>query len=150
MEIDAETLTPAQVQEWERISHLRGCGKGGQVFIVNEVHGLKPAVIRQLLVTIDTGNIPPHVLWIFTTTQEGKVNLFGDKEDSSPLLSRCQEIELATQGLAKTFAARALEIARAEGLDGQPLEKYVRLVNDCKANFRMVLQKIEAGFMVKE
>jgi replication-associated recombination protein RarA len=147
MEIDAETLTPTQTQEWERISHLRGCGRGGQVFIINEAHGLKPAVLRQLLVTLDTGKIPGHVVWIFTTTSESKINLFGEKEDSSPLLSRCQEIELTCQGLAKVFAAKLKLAAEAEALDGQPVEKYVRLVNDCGGNMRMCWQKIEGGAM---
>ena len=44
---------------------------------------------------------------------------------------------------------RAQEIAQAENLDGQPLDAYIKLVNRCKSNFRMVLQEIEKGYMLK-
>lgn len=145
-EVDAETLTPSQLQEWERSSHIKGWGKGGRAFIVNEAHGLKKACVRQLLVTLE--RIPAHVVWIFTTTKEGQENLFGENEDAHPLLSRCVELPLTNQGLAKSFAAKALEIARAEGLDGQPIEAYIRLMQGCKNNLRQALQKIEAGEML--
>lgn len=46
--------------------------------------------------------------------------------------------------------ARALEIAQAEGLDGQPLAKYKRLVQDCKNSMRAVLQRIDAGEMLTQ
>ena len=146
-EIDAETLTPNRMQEWERNSHLCGWGKGGRVYIVNEAHGMKQAVIRQLLVTLE--RIPDHVAWIFTTTKAGQENLFGESEDSHPLLSRCTEIALTNQGLNKAFAVRAQQIAQAEGLNGQPIEKYNRLAKDCKNNMRAMLQKIEEGEMVE-
>ena len=145
-EVDAETLTPTQLQEWERSSNIRGWGKGGRVFIVNEAHGLKKSTIRQLLVTLE--RIPGHVVWIFTTTRAGQENLFGENEDAHPLLSRCCELPLTNQGLAKTFAARAQEIATAEGLNGQPIAAYVRLLQDCKNNLRQALQEIESGKML--
>lgn len=46
------------------------------------------------------------------------------------------------------MAKKAKEIAHSEGLDGQPLSKYKRLVNDNKANMRAVLTKIESGEML--
>ena len=55
---------------------------------------------------------------------------------------------LAKQGVAPLLAARAREIATAEGLDGQPIEKYLKLVQDERMNFRAVLQRIESGDMV--
>jgi hypothetical protein len=42
-----------------------------------------------------------------------------------------------------------LEIAQLEGLDGQPLARYMRLVEDKKGNFRQVLQAIDAGEMLE-
>jgi len=82
-------------------------------------------VIRQLLVLLE--RLPRHVVVVFTTTTEGQDSLFEDCDDASPLLSRCLRLDLARRDLAKAFAARAKQIAEAEGLDGQPIERYVRL-----------------------
>jgi hypothetical protein len=67
--------------------------------------------------------------------------------DAAPLLSRCEVLALNQRNLAKPFAERAQKIAQEVGLDGQPIEKYIRLVNDKGANLRAVLQAIEAGKM---
>ncbi len=40
-------------------------------------------------------------------------------------------------------------IAQTEGLDGRPIEQYVRLVNKHGANLRAVLQSVEAGEMTE-
>jgi hypothetical protein len=86
---------------------------------------------------------------IFTTTRCVDEGLFGD-HDSGPFASRCHQITLTNQGLAEAFAARAREIALAEGLDGQALEVYVKRVKLRKNNFRAVLMDIEAGEMLAE
>ena len=120
-------------------------GKGGRAYIVNEAHGLTKAAIRQLLVLLE--RIPGHACWIFTTTTDG-LALFEDAhEDASPLLSRCTEIRLTNQGLAKVFAERVKAVAELEGLDGQPIEKYIRLAQDCKNNCRKMFQVVEEGGM---
>ena len=80
-------------------------------------------------------------------TVGAKSLLFGD-HDSGPFASRCFQVTLTNQGLAKPFAERAKAIAEAEGLDGKPMGAYVRLVQDCKNNMRAVLQRIEAGEML--
>lgn len=146
-EIDAETLTPARVQELERASQTRCFGKGGRAIVVNEAHGLKKGTIRQLLVALE--RIPKHVVWIFTTTSDGQDALFEECEDSHPLLSRCVILSLSRRDLAKPFAERVRNIAIAEGMDGCPTESYVKLLQGCKNNLRAALQAVEAGEMMK-
>src|SRR5207245_5258133 len=100
--------------------------KPGRAVIINESHGLRRDTIRQFLVTLE--RIPSHVILVFTTTNEGQDSLFEDCEDSSPLLSRCLRLDLSRRDLARAFAERAKAIAEKEGLDGRPIEAYVRLI----------------------
>ncbi len=145
-EIDATDLTPARLRKIEDVMSLYGFGKGGRCYIINEAHGLSRPAIRQLLVLLE--RLPSHVAIVFTTTVEGQALLFEDKEDTAPLLSRCIRIELARRDLARPFALRAREIAEAEGLNGQPIERYVKLCQNHHNNFRAVLQTIESGEML--
>ena len=110
--------------------------------------GLRKDVIRSLLVILE--RLPAHVVVIFTTTNDGQESLFEDCDDASPLLSRCLRLDLARRGLAELFAARCLEIARAEQLDGRPIADYVRLAKDCRNNFRAMLNHVESGAMLPD
>jgi len=146
-EIDGSELSAEQVRAWKKESAYKAIGeKGGRAFIVNEAHRLRADTITKLLVILE--EIPDHVTWIFTTTNDGQDTLFDNQLDANPLLSRCARIGLTRQGLAKPFAERAQEIARAEGLDGKPLKSYVDLLQKCRNNLRDALNRIEAGEMM--
>ena len=147
-ELDAGDCTPAKIREIESdMRFISMFEPGGHAFIVNEAHGLRKDAIRQFLVLLE--RLPGHTCIIFTTTFEGEDRLFEDDIDSSPLMSRCIRVPLTSQGLAKVFAAKAKQIAQAEGLDGKSLSDYEKLVYKHKCNLRAVLQEIDAGVMME-
>ncbi|MCX7428803.1 MAG: AAA family ATPase [Planctomycetia bacterium] len=147
-EYDAGRLTDKWVEEIERGSHCYRIGeKTGLAITINEAHGLKTPVIRQLEVTLE--RIPSHVVWIFTTTFKGQLSLFDKTEDASPLLSRCICLTLKATGLELAFAIRAREIAQENCLDGQPLESYIGLAQACRSNMREMLNVVESGALLQ-
>lgn len=141
----ADQFRQSELEEWTQLMYVYGGGQGGRALIINEAHGLRAPIIRQLLGVLE--RLPEHTAIVFTTTRDGQDSLFDDEPDAHPLLSRCIELALTTQGLAKPFAARAREIAQAEGLDGQPEAAYVKLCQRHHNNMRAVLQSVEAGEM---
>ncbi len=149
IEVDATGLTVAELADLEKQSRLMGFGeKTGRAFIVNEAHGLRKDVIRQLLVVLE--RIPRHCVWVFTTTNDQEEALFEDLLDASPLLSRCVRLQFSRRNVARAFAERAKWIAEQEGLDGREIGAYLELVNQHRSNLRAVLNEIEAGRMMAE
>lgn len=142
------SLTPLQVKELRESHRFRGMGKPGRVVIIEEAHGMAQPVIEELLLATDPMKIREYESWIFTTTFDGSDRLFDTKMDAGPLLSRCQELTLAHDGLEVAFAQRLQMIAQAENLDGQPLAAYEALIKSCRCNMRAALMKIEAGDMI--
>lgn len=144
-EVDALSLTPSRLREIVSECRTRVIGdKGGRVYIVNECHAMREALVTPMLDWLES--LPDYVTVIFTTTAEAQSKLFEDSVDAAPWLSRCTPIKLSQRDLAEPFAARALEIARAEGLDGgADLKRVVKLLQEHRNNMRALLQDIDGG-----
>jgi len=144
IELDGDKCNVQAVRDLEYTLSL-GTSKGQwRVVIVNEAHSMSRQAVQAWLTLLE--RLPRHALIIFTTTETLQEDLFGNF--SGPFGSRCKLFSFTNQGLAQDMAKRAQEIAQAEGLDGQPLPKYVRLVQDCRNNMRQVLQRIDTCEML--
>ncbi len=143
-ELDGDKCHADMVRQLDRRTHASSMFDEWQVFIINEAHAMSKQAINAWLTLLE--RLPARWVVIFTTTENPDAELFGNFTE--PLLSRAKVFEFSNQGLAKRFAERALEIARSEGLDGQPLPKYLRLIQDKHNNFRAALQAIDSGLMI--
>ena len=143
-DMDAGRVTAGMIDGWEPIIRslpLPLDGKEGRVFVLQEAHGLKPSVMRRLLVLLES--LPRHVAFIFTTTRDGQDKLFEDQTDAGPLLSRCFEVRLNHAGMADPVAAYLhRRIPEVLGVNGQPLSWYKRKVQDAGNNVRKAVQDI--------
>lgn len=123
---------------------------GWRAWIVNEAHAMTGRAVQAWLTLLE--RLPAKRLVIFTTTEQLFTNkqesLFG--EFSHPFISRTMDFRLSNQGLTDLFAKRAQEIAQTEGKDGKPIAAYKTLVQECRNNFRWVLQRIQKGDMLME
>ncbi len=143
-ELDGDKCNVEAVRELERSLNLTSLFGDWKVVIVNEAHAMSHKAVQAWLTLLE--RLPTNRLVIFTTTESIQADLFGNF--SSPFTSRCKVFTFTNQGLAQDMATRAKTIAQSEGLDGQPDSKYLRLVQDCKSNMRLVLQRIDACEML--
>ena len=144
-QISGAKVDRAAVKRIEQSAYLCTWGeKPFRVLIIDEAHAISQGAVDLLLPFLEA--LPRHCVVIFTTTRKVDEGLFGT--DDGPFASRCHKVRLTNQGLAQAFAERARMIADREGLNGRPIEDYVKLVRDCKNNFRRVLQRVEAGEML--
>lgn len=143
IELDGDACNVESVRTAADAMRYTTFSGGFRAWIINEAQGMTPRAVQAWLTALDP--LPPRVLVIFTTTADSET-LFGDYD--GPFRSRCKTLALTSQGLAELFATRAREVAQREGLDGQPLAAYKRLVQRCKNNMRSVYNEIEAGAML--
>ena len=159
VELDGDKCTVDAVRQIDRDMGKRGGmfgGSGWRVWIVNEAHAMTPRAVQAWLTLLE--GLPDKRLVIFTTTERGEQDLFG--QFTGPLLSRCAHVSLFCDGSAadksdpggtKNLLAAAeylRTVAQAEGLDGQPVSAYVGLLRRKSGNLRAALCAIEAGEML--
>ena len=144
-EMDAGELRAPLIAEIKEDQWYVPMGAQSRVYIVNESHGLRKDVIRSLLVLLE--ELRPYTTFIFTSTIDGQTEFFEDNIDAKPLIDRCISVRLAQRNICKAAAAHVKNIAELEGLDGQPIEKYERLLKDNGNSIRAALQAVESGAM---
>lgn len=146
-ERDAFWLTAARLDDLERRLRYRPLGdKPGMVVIINEAHRLRDEAVGWFLTALE--RMAPWAVFIFTTTNDGEAKLFDTQDDCLPFLSRCFPVCLSRRNLAEPAAQYVKSVLEREGLDGQPIERYIRLAKDCRNNIRMMLERGEAGEML--
>lgn len=148
-EMDASEVSVIMLRNIKADVHYMPLGCASRVFIVNEAHGLSKGPVRILLQMLEAPLLNSGVTWVFTTTLDGQMEFEDHQIDAMPLLSRCIQLKLAERGLCGPMAARCREIATKEGLNGQDIAAYERLLKDKRNNMRAALQAIEAGVMAK-
>lgn len=142
-ELDGERCDISAVRELER-SFAFASASGWRVAIINESHGITSKAVQGFLTMLE--RLRKNRLVLFTSTERLTDNLFGNF--SAAFQRRCKVYSFSSQGLAPLFAQRLREIALAEGLDGQSEHRYLRLIQDCKNNMGLALQRVEQGEML--
>ena len=110
MEMDAASNNGIEeVREIIEAVRFRPMQARTKVFILDEVHMLSKPAFNALLKTLEEP--PPHVKFIFATTETRKVPI--------TVLSRCQRFDLRRVRVAE-LTAHFARIAAAEGITAQP------------------------------
>ena len=116
VEMDAASNTGVDnVREIIESARYRPLSARYKVFIIDEVHMLSKGAFNALLKTLEEP--PPHVKFIFATTEVQKVPV--------TVLSRCQRFDLRRVA-PETLRSHFAEIVRAEGREAE--EEALRLI----------------------
>jgi DNA polymerase-3 subunit gamma/tau len=119
----------------ERILHAPAMGRR-KVYIVDEVHMLTEAAFNAFLKTLEEP--PPHVLFIFATTEPHKLPI--------TVLSRCQRYDFQRIGAAD-IARQLAYIAHAEGVeaDAEALDRIAEASDGGLRDAESLLDQALAG-----
>ncbi|MBV8092639.1 MAG: DNA polymerase III subunit gamma/tau [Acetobacteraceae bacterium] len=110
LEMDAASRTGVDdVREIIEATRFRPMQARTKVFVIDEVHMLSRNAFNALLKTLEEP--PPHVKFIFATTELRKVPI--------TVLSRCQRFDLRRVGVAE-LSAHFARIAQAEAVMAEP------------------------------
>ena len=110
IEMDAASHTGVDdVREIIDASRYAAVSARFKIYIVDEVHMLSKNAFNALLKTLEEP--PPHVKFLFATTEVNKVPV--------TVLSRCQRFDLRRIP-AEKLAAHFAEVCRLEGVDAEP------------------------------
>lgn len=147
-DLDVDTLDRIE-RSWNSLPLVPENCKRGYCWIVNESHNMRKSVCDKLLTMLDNGKIPSHVLFVFTTTNEGN-DSFEDYADAKPLLSRMKRIPLTNQGLAEQFAKWVYDVATKEELiaPSKTVADCLKLVRKWQNNLRDTLNEVESGVLL--
>jgi DNA polymerase-3 subunit gamma/tau len=91
----------------ENAKYLPASG-GKKIYIIDEVHMLTTAAFNALLKTLEEP--PPHVIFIFATTEPHKI--------PATILSRCQRFDLRRVTVAQ-IQTRLTEVTKNEGIEAE-------------------------------
>ena len=162
VERNASDLSLPMLRQWEEAAYdgqgylFGGRRAFGRAYIINEAHALTARTMARLETFLEM--MGARTVVILTTTHAAALvqkreqrGLFGDTIEARPLLSRCHAIKLAQSNITAPFAARLKSIAQAEGLDGRPIEDYVKLLRRAEVgnNLRHALELVQEGEMLK-
>lgn len=115
---------------------------GWRVIVINEIQEATEGAASAMLDLLES--LPPKHC-VIVTTMETEKTLFEGQTDKA-LKARCHVVEFTTQGLKESLAPKALELARAEGLDFGADEKRVKtLIEQSKNSIREVFARIGRG-----
>lgn len=151
MELNAQDVTLDCLREYARACRSRVIDGSVHALIVNAAHALRRAVVGYLKTLVDSDEFQRNGLIVCTTTiaEQAQRKFFDERELGHAFLSRAHQIVLNHgDNLILSFAIHAQKVAAAEGLDGQPITAYTRLISECKCNLRLAFQKIEESCML--
>lgn len=115
---------------------------GWRVIVINEIQEATKGDASAMLDMLE--NLPPRHCVIFTTMETEKA-LFEGQTDKA-LKTRCHVVQFTTQGLKDSLAPKALELAKAKGLDyGADLKRVKTLIEQRKNSIREVFARIGRG-----